>query len=831
MQEAEQGRNKLLELINEFLDLNNLRNVDIRDSIYIRIFEVIQNIIEEVRNRVDIDKEKLDLFQKEINDVLERYKEMYPTDINSHLDELNEEFEKKKIGGIFPIKKYEHRTNPEIPILYMGPTLKELQGIDMVDDFFELDENYKKERELAEDVERLIDYTKEFINVVNPVNNEVQTVEKTEIVPKRKNKFALVFSNLSQRFFNLLRMIKLGQRKDKVVATIDAVELRPDGLEIISERQVKEYLKDFSKSIYNREIKTKIIKGENAYFHTVSNGKNIIIAESLHDQNESERDKKTIICDEKNMHQLVGNGDNISYFGTFLNDDHLVEVEIQDMNGMTVTISEGHKNYIKCTSRLDKITIKDNKTNNEETKDMWHVIFERIDKKKNKKKIEMYYDSKEDYIRRKGPRIVKGFEGKKDEEYIPRFEYILLENGEYKGIGFENDGNEVSPVSYQFTYDLDYVKNSCEQKIRCSEAQKISRIGTEQGINGFLPEDLLNIFEKIQLKYAEKLKKERNDIESKRKGFLNKLEVQKNEANLQAITKEEFEEQINSRKTAYSKASKPDGKSELKSVKLKDYHKFYQFDDSIIADKTNGKNNTDTIICCGDSKFYRIAFDERSIEYEEYEKYNDPDLDFRHCFIREPLMDKYGVEYLKYKTQGFGKVTEYSFEEERKDGNESERKCNIEVHCTKIDNDKLPDKEKIEEKAYIQYDSKRALLSGEMPIKIIAQNNSTKLEDEWFYDDKYKDRCFEYNKEEDEWDEVPTMFYSYKFEDVIYGSEGMVKNIDPRIVNVNIIQGGIKSIIPDRVLEILKKIHPEVVIKLENRKKVKSQYWESKHER
>lgn len=176
-------------------------------------------------------------------------------------------------------------------------------------------------------------------------------------------------------------------------------------------------------------------------------------------------------------------------------------------------------------------------------------------------------------------------------------------------------------------------------------------------------------------------------------------------------------------------------------------------------------------------------------------------------------------------------MTEYSFEEERKDGNESERKCNIEVHCTKIDNDKLPDKEKIDEKAYIQYDSKRALLSGEMPIKIIAQNNSTKLEDEWFYDDKYKDSCFKYNKEEDEWYKVPTMFYSYKFEDVIYGSEGMVKNIDPRIVNMNIIQGGIKSTIPDRILEIYRKIHPEVVIKLGDRKKVNSKYWESKYEK
>lgn len=127
MQEAGYDGNTLLELINEFFKLINLRKADIRDSIYMRIFEVIQSIIEEVQKKENVDREKLDFFLREFKDVLERYKEMYPTDINSKQDELNEEYKKKKIGGIFPIVKYQHRTNPEIPILFMGPTVKELR--------------------------------------------------------------------------------------------------------------------------------------------------------------------------------------------------------------------------------------------------------------------------------------------------------------------------------------------------------------------------------------------------------------------------------------------------------------------------------------------------------------------------------------------------------------------------------------------------------------------------------------------------------------------------------------------------------------------------------
>ena len=84
MQEAGYDGNTLLELINEFFKLINLRKADIRDSIYMRIFEVIQSIIEEVQKKENVDREKLDFFLREFKDVLERYKEMYPTDINSN---------------------------------------------------------------------------------------------------------------------------------------------------------------------------------------------------------------------------------------------------------------------------------------------------------------------------------------------------------------------------------------------------------------------------------------------------------------------------------------------------------------------------------------------------------------------------------------------------------------------------------------------------------------------------------------------------------------------------------------------------------------------------
>lgn len=127
MQEAKYDKNNLSKLINELLELIKLRNADIKEPIYMQIFEVIQSIIDEAKNREDIDKEKLEFFHNVFKDVFERYKEIYPTDINSQLDKANEEFEKNKIGGIFPFEKYEHRTNPEIPFLFMGPTVKELR--------------------------------------------------------------------------------------------------------------------------------------------------------------------------------------------------------------------------------------------------------------------------------------------------------------------------------------------------------------------------------------------------------------------------------------------------------------------------------------------------------------------------------------------------------------------------------------------------------------------------------------------------------------------------------------------------------------------------------
>ncbi len=700
----------------------------------------------------------------------------------------------------------------------------------MAVDFLERDDNYKKERELAEDVERLIDYIEKFIKVVNPVNNEVKTAEKAEIVPKRKNKVSTFFSKLSYDFFELLSEIKFKlKEKVDIVATQDCIEVRSDGLEVITENTFKKYLSGFNSLVFNYKLKTEMFKGENTYYHIRNNGSDVLMIDCLKSSKDGNVGTKTKICDEQCMHQIVIFGDIIEYSKLYSKESHIINVEIPNMNEVIVNIDEGHKDYIKCTSRLEKISTEDSKTKKEETKDIWHVIFERTDRKNNVKKLEMYYDSKEDYIKKKGPRIVKAFTREKEGDFSPKFEYILLDNGEYKGIGFENNGNEIKPISYQFTYNLEYVQKACEEEIRCLEAQKISRIGIKQGLNGFITEDILNVFDKIHPKYAERLKEENTIIESKKKEFSKKLNVQNYEMNLQPMTQKEFEEQINLGKTAYSKASKPNGKVELKIVKFKDYHDFYQFDDSIIADKTNGKNNTDTIICCGDSKFYRIASDDRSIVYEEYEKYNDTDLDFRHFFIREPLSDKYGGEYLKYKTQGFGKLTEYSFEEERKGDNESERKCNIEVHCTKNDNDKLPDKEKINERVYIQYNSKKNLILGKMPIIMIAQNGSTKEEFN-IYGKKYAKSEYKYNKDKEEWESNDTWIRSFSFEEAKNICRLTAKNIDSRIVNINIIQGGIKYTIPDRVLEILKKIHPEVVIKLGDRKNVNSKYWESKYE-
>ena len=111
-----------------------------------------------------------------------------------------------------------------------------------------------------------------------------------------------------------------------------------------------------------------------------------------------------------------------------------------------------------------------------------------------------------------------------------------------------------------------------------------------------------------------------------------------------------------------------------------------------------------------------------------------------------------------------------------------------------------------------------------------AQNGSTK-EDFYISWKKYEKSEYKYNKDKEEWESNDTWIRSFSFEEAKNICRLTAKNIDPRIVNINIIQGGIKYTIQDRVLEIFNKIHPEVVNRFGDRKIVNSKYWESKYEK
>ena len=67
-----------------------------------------------------------------------------------------------------------------------------------------------------------------------------------------------------------------------------------------------------------------------------------------------------------------------------------------------------------------------------------------------------------------------------------------------------------------------------------------------------------------------------------------------------------------------------------------------------------------------------------------------------------------------------------------------------------------------------------------------------------------------------EWNEPMNLDTKEKFISIFEKYGYIIKDIDPSIINIDIVSDGIKAVIPDRILEIYSKMHPEIVIAIED---------------
>lgn len=215
----------------------------------------------------------------------------------------------------------------------------------------------------------------------------------------------------------------------------------------------------------------------------------------------------------------------------------------------------------------------------------------------------------------------------------------------------------------------------------------------------------------------------------------------------------------------------------------------------IIADKTNTEpnrfKNTDTIICSDDSQYFRIVSDNTTIVYEEYKA--ESYLDNCGLFIRSPLNSKVGREYIKYKERDNGFITEYSIEEERNG------MCSIIIQ-----------NKNSRERLYMQYESKNDTILGKEPKRIVIENALVKLEFEKDNRNKYEGKYYKYLLGKSEWDEPINLDEKYKFIETFEKFGYIIRDVDPSIINIDIVREGIKATIPDKILQIYSKVHPEI---------------------
>ena len=114
------------------------------------------------------------------------------------------------------------------------------------------------------------------------------------------------------------------------------------------------------------------------------------------------------------------------------------------------------------------------------------------------------------------------------------------------------------------------------------------------------------------------------------------------------------------------------------------------------------------------------------------------------------------------------------------------------------------------ERLYMQYESKDDVISGKKPKRIVIDNTLAKIEFEKENRNKYIGKSYIYLFGKSEWDEPINLDKKYKFIETFEKYGYIIEDIDPSIINIDIISDGIKAVIPDRILEIYRKIHPEI---------------------
>ena len=290
------------------------------------------------------------------------------------------------------------------------------------------------------------------------------------------------------------------------------------------------------------------------------------------------------------------------------------------------------------------------------------------------------------------------------------------------------------------------------------------------------------------------------------KEFREQYMLQESEIKLQHIPNEEIEDYIDGKKGAFNKIDGVFyGLSNPREVILanNDNYYYYENDDDayIIADKTNtdkpSYKNTDTIICSDEGQYFRIASDDTTIVYEEYkaktytDKYN--------LFIRQPLNSKVGRKYIKHKIQEHGLTTEYYYEEERNG------MCSVNIH-----------KKSEIKNIYMLYKSKDDIITGKKPKRIMINNVLIKTEFEQEYRNRYKGKYYMYILGEGEWGEPMKLDRRYKYNQIMEKYGYIVKDLDSSIVDTDTIRDGIKNVIPEMIMEIYSRIHPEIALEIKN---------------
>ena len=386
--------------------------------------------------------------------------------------------------------------------------------------------------------------------------------------------------------------------------------------------------------------------------------------------------------------------------------------------------------------------------------------------------------------------------------------------GEEESINNDRTSNEVIKLSD----DIDMLINYVDEIIKIVDKYyKLSELIAEKEPNESTTEiapissnvNKQSFFSKIFNKIKEifGIKKDKVVAESpyievdKNEKFREQYLIKDSKINLQHIQNEEINDYIDGKKGSFSRIDELFyGLSKPREIILENNDNYYYLeedDDSyIIADKTNkgtqNYKNTDTIICSDDNQYFRIVSDDTTIVYEEYKA--ETDTDNCNLFIRQPLNSKDGRLYIKFIEQEKGSNTEYYIEEERNG------MCSINIQSK-------GEKESL----YMQYESKDDVISGKKPKRIVIENVLVKTEFEKENRIKYKGKYYMYLLGKSEWDEPMNLDKKEKFISIFEKYGYIIKDIDPSIININIVSDGIKAVIPDRILEIYSKIHPEIV--------------------